>query len=647
MPGRHFETSLTAFREHFPDIAERIASVETPFTEILADGEVVDVEVGGRRFYGENGLTAAHSQVDAFVEKPKRFFIDDPRKAGMGSPVGLRMIERMYKEVRPFGEKALDIYPQEGLFHLCVFGVGLGHHLQQLYDRLKPKWIFLVEPMPQMLHHSLGAFDWQAFLAKAKEDDVEVMIILDDNVDRLTRVMGRMIKVRGTGFFDGSYIFQHHPLWTLSEARRRLVDDMRRRFIAAGFYEDELVMMTNATSNFRNVRGHVIDGAPMRLRPEPVFIIGSGPSVDEAMPVIKRDRDRAVVISCGTSLRILLKNGIIPNFHVEIENTPETVDALTTSGQYGDLKKVTLIASATVDPRVPGMFGEAIFFFRDSVSSTFLLGRRFKDVFGGSPTVANTALAMASLFGFTRYFFFGVDCGVLPGGEHHSKDTMYYDGDTWKEYIDEVLKYPTKVPANFGGHAFTEVTLNASRNLLGTVISLRGLEAYNCSDGCLIENTIPMLPECVEITSPPVDWAAVMKASKEQMHAFEPGEMLKDADPEAIVTGLHDYCDSLLEMLDRVEGEGGGVPEVYREVVAHELTLIGRFSNAWAIPLGSVRTLPRIGMFFTGRVRLEDQRRHLTAAFFEEYRSLLQEMRDGAEAMVRTQFGIERQAAAA
>ncbi len=647
MPGRHFESSLAAFREHFPDIAERIADIGSPLTEIVVDGEVVDVEVGERRFYGDDGLKAAISQVDAFAEKPLRFYIDDPRKAGMGSPVGLRMIDRMFREVHPFGPEALDIYPVEGFFHLCVFGVGLGHHLQPLYDRLKPKWIFLVEPMAQMLHHSLGAFDWATFLAKAKEDEVEVMLILDDNIDRLVRGMGRMIKARGTGFFDGSYIFQHHPLWTLSEARRRLVEDMRRRFIAAGFYEDELVMMTNATSNFRNVRGHIIDGTPMRLRPEPVFIIGSGPSVDEAMPVIKRYRDRAVVISCGTSLRILLKNGIVPNFHVEIENTPETVDALRTSSQFGDLKQVTLIASATVDPRVPGMFGEAIFFFRDSVSSTFLLGHRFKDVFGGSPTVANTALAMASLFGFTRYYFFGVDCGVLPGGEHHSKDTMYYDGDTWKEYIEEVLKYPTKVPANFGGHAFTEVTLNASRNLLGTVISLRGLEAYNCSDGCLIEHTIPMLPECVQIASPAVDWSAVMRAAREQMHAFEPGAMLADADPAAILQGIGDYCDSVLELVDRVEAEEGGLPEIYREIVAHEMTLIGRFANAWSIPLGSVRTLPRIGMFFAGRCRSEEHRRLVTAAFMEEYRSLLLEMRDGAQAMIRAQFGLEAQAAAA
>ncbi len=646
MPGRHFDRSLDAFRRYFPDIAERVATIGSPLAEIVEDDEIVDVEVGEKRFYGENGLKAALDQVASFVDKPRRFYIDDPRRAGLGTPVGMRMIDRMFRETQPLGPEALDIYPVDGFFHLCIFGVGLGHHLQPLYDRLKPKWIFLVEPMAQMLHHSLGAFDWETFLDRAKEDGVEVMIILDDNVERANRLLGQMISVRGTGFFDGSYIFQHHPLWTLSEMRRRLVEDMKRRFIAAGFYEDELVMMTNATANFRNLEGHIIDGRPMLLRPEPVFIVGSGPSADEAMPVLKRFRDRAVVVSCGTSLRVLLKNGITPNFHVEIENTPETVEALRTSAHFGDLKKVTLIASATVDPRVPGLFAEAIFFFRDSVSSTFLLGQRFKDVFGGSPTVANTALAMASLLGFTRYYFFGVDCGVLPGGEHHSKDSMYYDGDTWKQYIEETLKYPITVPANFGGVGHTEVTLNASRSLLGTVINLRRLEAYNCSDGCLIQHTIPMLPECVEIDSPPINWSAIMAAAKQQMVRFLPGELLKGADPDTIVRGLHEFHEALIEIVDKAEADGEGAPAVYRDVVALEQSIIGRFGNAWSIALGSVRALPRIGMFFTNRIRDKVQRKEVTAAFFEEYRALLLEMRDGSETTIRAQFAPETRAAA-
>jgi hypothetical protein len=598
------------------------------------------VRIGEKRLYGENGVEGAKGQVENFVKDPRRFLINDLRKAGMGSPVCGKMIERMYREAKALGPEAIAAQPVDGFFYLCVFGVGLGYHLQPLYDQLKPRWIFLIEPMAQLIHHSLGAVDWQAFLEKAEADGTEISLIVDGDPERIAQRVGRMIAKRGSGFFEGSYIYQHYPLWTLTAARRRLVDDMQRRFIAAGFYEDELVMMTNATANFRGNSGHVIDGRPMRLRPEPVFIIGSGPSADEAMPVIKRFRDQAVVVSCGSSLRVLLKNGIIPNFHVEIENTPETVDALQRSSQFGDLKQVTLICSCTVDPRVPGMFREAVFFFRDSVSSTMIMGTRFKDVFGGSPTVANTALAMASLMGFTKYYFFGVDCGVLPGGEHHSKDSMYYEGDDFKEYIESTLKYPITVRGNFGGSAHTEITLNASRSLLGTVIRLRGLEAYNCSDGCLIEHTIPLLPECVDITSPPIDWDAIDAACKSQMFPFQPGDVAGDVDRGTLIQGLRNFHDALIAIVDRVSEEEPetAVSAVYREVIVLEQDIIGRFGNSWSIALGSVRTLPRIGMFFVTRIRDAEHRRQLTRAFIEEYRERLAEMRDGAEALLHEKF---------
>lgn len=638
--GRYYESSLAAFHKFFPDIAERIDNDATPLEEIVVDGEVVDVQIGEKRLYGEDGIVGSRAQVETFVKDPRRFLITDLRKAGMGSPVCGKMIERMYREAQALGPDAVAPQPVDGFFFLCVFGVGLGHHLQALYDELKPRWMFLIEPMAQLIQHSLGAVDWQAFLEKAEADGAEIALIVDNDPERIAQKVGRMIAKRGSGFFEGSYIYQHYPLWTLSAARQKLVDDMRRRFIAAGFYEDELVMMTNATANFRGHSGHVIDGRPMRLRPEPVFIVGSGPSADEAMPVIKRYRDRAVVVSCGSSLRVLLKNGIVPNFHVEIENTPETVDALIRSSKFGDLKQVTLICSCTVDPRVPGMFREAVFFFRDSVSSTVIMGSRFKDVFGGSPTVANTALAMASLMGFTKYYFFGVDCGVLPGGEHHSKDSMYYEGDDFKEYIESTLKYPITVRGNFGGNAHTEITLNASRALLGTVIRLRGLEAYNCSDGCLIEHTIPLLPECVDITSPPIDWAAIDGACKAQMFPFKPGDVVSEVDREVLIRGLHDFHDALIEIVDRVSADEPerAVSAIYREVITLEQDITGRFANSWSIALGSVRTLPRIGMFFVSRVRDAEHRRQLTDAFVEEYRARLLEMRDGAEALVRETF---------
>ena len=107
--GKYYESSLAAFRRFFPDIAARIESEMTPLEEIVEDGEIVDVRIGDKRLYGEDGVAGTRAQVETFVKDPRRFLITDLRKAGMGSPIGAKMIERMYREalqsrMRPFAD---------------------------------------------------------------------------------------------------------------------------------------------------------------------------------------------------------------------------------------------------------------------------------------------------------------------------------------------------------------------------------------------------------------------------------------------------------------------------------------------------------------------------------------------------------------
>ena len=62
------------------------------------------------------------------------------------------------------------------------------------------------------------------------------------------------------------------------------------------------------------------------LRDVVAFVIGSGPSLDELLPIIEAHKDRAVIISCGTALTVLARKGIKPDFHVEIERTDLTYE---------------------------------------------------------------------------------------------------------------------------------------------------------------------------------------------------------------------------------------------------------------------------------------------------------------------------------
>ena len=60
----------------------------------------------------------------------------------------------------------------------------------------------------------------------------------------------------------------------------------------------------------------------------PVFIIANGPSLDDSIDVIAANKDRAILISCGSAISALHKVGIKPDIHVETERTKIVYDFL-------------------------------------------------------------------------------------------------------------------------------------------------------------------------------------------------------------------------------------------------------------------------------------------------------------------------------
>ena len=55
----------------------------------------------------------------------------------------------------------------------------------------------------------------------------------------------------------------------------------------------------------------------------PVFVIGSGPSLDNDIPFIRKNQDKAIVVACGTAIDTLYHAGIKPDFYACTERTPE------------------------------------------------------------------------------------------------------------------------------------------------------------------------------------------------------------------------------------------------------------------------------------------------------------------------------------
>ncbi len=622
------ERSRAALAERFPALARLLASPPASLP-VIEDDEIIDIDLGTRRLYEGDGRAVAADQVEAYMAKPLRFFVLDLSGTNSGSPVSAGMVKHLNAECARLGIAfdSLDAKPHYDGGLLIVLGLGLGHHLRPLIERTRAGHVVILEPQADFLRHSLAAIDWPDLLDWADQRDCTLTLTLPDSPDAAIAAIHAMINQAGAPLIDGAYVFLHYPALMLTELRDRLHNFIDLSYVSRGFFEDELLMVTNTMRNLTRHRFRLIDARLKPARDEPVFIIGSGPSIDEAIGHVKRLRDRAIVFSCGTALKVCLKHGIVPDFHSELENGPWTFESLTTTAGPEVLGQIALIGSLSIDPRDPALFEHRFLFFREGLSSTRMLAPPKTELFGVAPTVANTALRTAIALGFTRFYLFGVDCGSKSLERKHSVDSLYHSMDKLKA-IDAGITMGYTIPGNFGGTARANWVFNFSRTNLGGLLTTYNVTAFNCSDGARIDGAVPKVPAAVTLSSPVIDRAAVKAAIRSLCRSYEPGEFLGDRSIDPWREEARRFFDDAFAMIDRAKAEDRDFIAFWSRISAFFKGIGNDYSGVHHIVRGSALSIPKIGMFFGHRIRDEALRHAMFLSFIDKYRETFEFMRD-------------------
>ncbi|MGO8921298.1 MAG: 6-hydroxymethylpterin diphosphokinase MptE-like protein [Stellaceae bacterium] len=634
------ERSRAAFARRFPQLADAIAA-QSAQASVVFEGEApVDILFGDRRIYGDDARRRSSGQVDEFMAKPLRLIMESPKPAGLVSEICIKLMTAMERTLAAAGVSELSRGPVSAPTFLIVFGVGLGYHLEELIRRTGARWIIVVEPFLEFIGHSFSAVEWEALLERIDADGGAIHFITDLDPGRIVSAIMGKVAAHGTPYLDGTWVFTHYPLWAFAETGKRLHGAAEFAYVNRGFFEDEIVMLTNAVANFSSHSFSLLDAKPRRRRPETAVIVGAGPSLDEGIETLHRIRDRIVLFSGGTALRPLLRAGLVPDFHCELENGPQVYEVISEAQKHGDLSQIRLIASATVDPRVAPMFGEAILFFRDSVSSTRILRGGMAPVSGAAPTCVNTAMATAAMLGFTDFILFGADCGTRPGMPDHAEGTIYRDVEKWEKYLAQRARYPLEVEGNFGGIAVTNWVYDASRRMLIDLIAHYRLNVVNCSDGALIAGATPRVPEALDIDGSVIDHARIIAELKRTMTQYRPGEILRGRRLEGLREQARTMYADLRALLAGLDGETADFAGVYEAMRDFARTAGDTYGQVESVPDGSLHALPRIAMFYGGRAGDEALRRRLFATFRAETERALAVMERGTDELLERLSGV-------
>lgn len=626
-----------AFRRHQPRVWAFLQGL-TSHTRLVVDeaGVPVNISVEGTNLYPEAAPTWTAAQLDGYFADPDRLVFSDVSYCNL-SPVS-HALRRELADYLADHDLGLSRQPLQDVGFAFVFGVGLGHHLTAIVERTDCRRLVIYEPVPEFLLHSLAVVDWAALFAKAEAGDLHLLFMFDPNpAGAISAVEGLLSKV-GSTFLDGSYAYVHYYSWQLRQARALLNEKIRVFYLSTGFFEDELLMSRNTYLNQRRWPFRLVSRRPMREQATPVFIVGSGPSLDADLPHLKRLRDHAIVVSCGTSLGILLKHGIRPEFHVENENTEPLVHNLRLfAAEYG-LHGVRLLASTTVHPDIGGLFDERFLYFRSHLSSAQILAADAEPITGAAPMVANAAMATMRAMGFDTFYLFGVDCGRPHDGSHHAADAVYHRDD-YDNYAPgesyEMLEsgFEREVPGNFGGTALTTWYLDMSRAAFAAFIAARGVTVFNCGRGARIDNAQPKAAASVVLNDPPNRQSAILADVQAQLQAFDAGRYLDKLDLPGLVAGADAFTAAWATLVAEMAAGDCGFWDLERRLMQFHDSHFEAHKAVFALASSSMRSMIRLGAFGGTRITDETARRRYFTFFLERYDRAVRAMAGRVRAM--------------
>ena len=543
---RFFERNLAAFAKYLPAIHQRINTVVHPHSRLLiSDRGEFDIEFGSVRLYGTGARTAARRRVDDFFAShaaQTRIHLTAPGASGFDQYANAATQAAVRRAVTE-EEVQFAAKPTLPCFHIVVMGIGLAEQLPLLIERTDCRHVVLIEPNAEFLHHSLYTFDWDKFLRKTSAESR--ILSFDSNTTPKEIAVGVRDQLRyiNVAFIDGTYVFKSYPNSLMEAAAHDMAADINLFMTGLGFLEDEIDMVRNTYRNVKDYGGKFFT-VKKKVCSLPAFVVASGPSIDNDLGFLRANADRAIVISCGTSLRILLRNGIVPNFHMEMENVPAVADLMRGLSASFSLKDITLVASSTVDPGVKPHFDRVVFYFRAGLAS-FPMFAPAKDtsIPHGLPTVSNLGLSFAQQIGCKTIYLFGVDLGARDPKKHHAKDAPYNAGEL---EFNTVIDDP--VPGNLGGTVYSEFVYLWSRDQMQEVILRYGphLTHYNCSDGVRILGTTPKLSRTISLP-PAADKKKIAADIRARFDDYTPEMFEKSWAKRNLVLDVRAFQKKLLE----------------------------------------------------------------------------------------------------
>ncbi|MBL0608972.1 motility associated factor glycosyltransferase family protein [Aeromonas jandaei] len=503
-----FSQNIAAFRKYIPHIADMYESYQPirPFRFFCNENGQpnmawIDDDVA---VYGDEPYLICETLVKEFMDKGGLSKFSFSQEA---NPLGFMHVEYLnklnaYLDDLAAREEPLKKVPTEVPTAL-VFGVGLGYHLGYLYEQCKIGTLFLFEPDLDIFYASLFCFDWSPLLDYLHKENLGLHILLGQDEDTIFNDFASAIHSRGSFLIANAFI-----MWGYQNDKIKiLIERIQREYyllvMGWGFFDDNLIALSHTVDNIERTVPFLVQEKkiPSEYSRTPVFVIANGPSLDASLPIIEKNKEKAILISCGSAISALHKVGIKPDIHVETERTKIVYDFLVNMNDPNYLRDILFLSTDVIHPYCSTLFDKSALMFKLSEPGVILYHVNFPHLpkyaaLGGvNPLVGNIGVSAPIHLGFKNIYLFGLDNGYKNKGHHHSKFSAYYNSDEGAEVLGDLMYGDSQWQheGNFGGVVISNAMFNTSRRVIEQVLaSNEYVQCFNCSDGAKIAKARPL-----------------------------------------------------------------------------------------------------------------------------------------------------------
>ena len=509
------KSNLDLFKEKFPDIHKTFSNYQPKNVNLELDAQN-NINLYHKDLncftYNEPPEAYAQKQISFFKKHGElRKFSVTPNKEYNDHHVHIPRLNSLlekYSNTKATRPKS----PPNYLTNMLVSGVGLGFHLLKLIDQFDIQNILIYEKCLDSFYGSLHVINWGPILSYFSESNRTIALCL--GVEPRGALAQMEYSISRVGLFSQTFTFpfQHTKRPEETEFLQIYMSEMQAFTSGLGYYDDEQIGLAHAYHNLKS-KASFFSAEKSYRRKSRLLIIGNGPSLDAHVDYIKRNQDTAIIMSGGSALGTLLRLGIKPDFHVEMERTVSTHNFINYGISPESLKGIRLLCLHTVSPTTIKNFDHACYAIKPNDAGGQLIEKgvqpgKAKELVFCNPTVANCALSFATYMGFNDIHLIGVDLGVPTEGAHHSKASVHYEmekevkaGEDFNyDYKDEKDLY---VNGNFGGEVKTHKVLNASRVTIERFLALvtpnfSDYKVVNSNNGAKIKFTQTIKLEDIE-----------------------------------------------------------------------------------------------------------------------------------------------------